>query len=134
MHLSGSPSTAPWPTSRRCSSRCATPTRACARSPSRRSGSSGGGPATRRWTGCSRPASTRCRRASLADCDEVIRRNRSHFGALSGYGQIYFQLEQFDRAIDYWKRALAVNPNMQGLEENIRQVEKLREEKRARSI
>jgi tetratricopeptide (TPR) repeat protein len=71
---------------------------------------------------------------SLADCDEVIKRNRSHFGALSGYGQIYFQLEQFDKAIDHWKRALAVNPNMRGLEENIRQVEKLREEKRARSI
>ena len=71
---------------------------------------------------------------SLADCDEVVKRNRSHFGALSGYGQIYFQLEQFDKAIDYWKRALAVNPNMQGLEENIRQVEKLREQKRSRSI
>jgi tetratricopeptide (TPR) repeat protein len=73
-------------------------------------------------------------RRSLADCDEVIKRNRSHFGALSGYGQIYFQLEQYDKAIEYWKRALAVNPNMPGLEENIRQVEKLREQKRARSI
>jgi tetratricopeptide (TPR) repeat protein len=71
---------------------------------------------------------------SLADCDEVMKRNRSHFGALSGYGQIYFQLERYDKAIDYWKRALAVNPNLQGLEENIRQVEKLREEKRSRSI
>jgi len=73
-------------------------------------------------------------RRSLADCDEVVKRNGSHFGALSGYGQIYFQLEQFDKAIAAWRRALAVNPNMQGLEENIRQVEKLREEKRARSI
>jgi tetratricopeptide (TPR) repeat protein len=71
---------------------------------------------------------------SLADCDEVVKRNRSHFGALSGYGQIYFQLEQYDKAIAAWKRALAVNPNMLGLEENIRQVEKLREQKRSRSI
>jgi tetratricopeptide (TPR) repeat protein len=71
---------------------------------------------------------------SLADCDEVVKRNRSHFGALSGYGQIYFQLEQYDKAVAAWRRALAVNPNMRGLEENIRQVEKLREEKRARSI
>ena len=71
---------------------------------------------------------------SLADCDEVVKRNSSHFGALSGYGQIYFQLEQYDRAIAAWRRALAVNPNMLGLEENIRQVEKLREQKRARSI
>jgi tetratricopeptide (TPR) repeat protein len=71
---------------------------------------------------------------SLADCDEVVKRNRSHFGALSGYGQIYFQLEQYDKAIAAWKRALAVNPNMLGLAENIRQVEKLREQKRSRSI
>jgi tetratricopeptide (TPR) repeat protein len=73
-------------------------------------------------------------RRSLADCDEVIKRNRSHFGALSGYGQIYFQQEQFDKAIAAWRRALEVNPNMQGLEENIRAVEKLRDEKRSRSI
>jgi tetratricopeptide (TPR) repeat protein len=71
---------------------------------------------------------------SLADCDEVVKRNHSHFGALSGYGQIYFQLEQYDKAIAAWKRALAVNPNMLGLAENIRQVEKLREQKRSRSI
>ena len=42
---------------------------------------------------------------SLADCDEVMKRNPYHFGALAGYGQIYFQLEQYDKAIAYWKRA-----------------------------
>ena len=31
---------------------------------------------------------------SLADCDEVMKRNPYHFGALAGYGQIYFQLKQ----------------------------------------
>ena len=30
---------------------------------------------------------------SLADCDQVVKRNPSHFGAISGYGQIYFRLE-----------------------------------------
>src|SRR6185503_18389513 len=34
---------------------------------------------------------------SLADCHEVIKRNPRHFGALSGYGQIYFRLEQYDK-------------------------------------
>jgi tetratricopeptide (TPR) repeat protein len=73
-------------------------------------------------------------RRSLADCDEVMKRNRSHFGALSGYGQIYLQLERYEQAIAAWRRALAVNPNMQGVETNIQQVQKLLDEKRARSI
>jgi len=70
---------------------------------------------------------------SLADCDEVMKRNPSHFGALSGYGQIYFQLERYDKAIEYWRRALDVNPNMIGVEQNIRQTEQLLKEKKARS-
>src|SRR5262245_2525557 len=56
---------------------------------------------------------------SLADCDEVMKRNPAHFGALSGYGQIYFKLEQYDKAIEYWQKALEVNPNMDGVRQNI---------------
>ena len=62
-------------------------------------------------------------RKSLADCDEVLKRNPSHFGALAGYGQIYFQMEAYDKAILYWRRALAVNPNMRTLAANIRDAE-----------
>jgi len=36
---------------------------------------------------------------SLADCAEVIKRNPQHFGALSGYGQIYVQLEDYEKAL-----------------------------------
>jgi tetratricopeptide (TPR) repeat protein len=64
-------------------------------------------------------------RKSLADCDEVIKRNPYHFGALAGYGQIYFQQERYDKAIKYWKRALQVNPNMITLEINIKAAEEL---------
>jgi tetratricopeptide (TPR) repeat protein len=71
-------------------------------------------------------------RRSLADCDEVMKRNPLHFGALAGYGQIYFQLEQYERAIEYWKRALEVNPNMDGVELGIRATERLLEERRKR--
>ena len=71
---------------------------------------------------------------SLADCGEVVRRNPAHFGALSGYGQIYFQLEQFDRAIEYWRRALQVNPNMAGVRANIEGAEQLQRRKSARTI
>jgi hypothetical protein len=31
--------------------------------------------------------------------DQAMKRNPNHFGALSGYGQIYFQLEQYEKAI-----------------------------------
>ena len=71
---------------------------------------------------------------SLADCDEVLKRNASHFGALSGYGQIYFQLQQYDKALAYWRHALEVNPNMVGVEVNILGVQELLKEKRGRAI
>ncbi len=52
---------------------------------------------------------------SLADCDEVIKRNPYHFGALSGYGMIYVQLGRPDRALEYFERALDINPNLDGV-------------------
>jgi tetratricopeptide (TPR) repeat protein len=73
-------------------------------------------------------------RRSLQDCDEVMKRNPNHFGALSGYGQIYVRLEQYEKAIAWWRRALQVNPNMDGVEENIEHVQQLLEERKARSI
>ena len=56
---------------------------------------------------------------SLADCDEVLKRNPYHFGALSGYGMIYLQLDRPAQALDYFERALAVNPNMRSVEETV---------------
>ena len=53
---------------------------------------------------------------SLRDCDEVMKRNPSHFGALAGYGQIYLRLGQPEKALAYFERALAVNPNMEQVE------------------
>jgi tetratricopeptide (TPR) repeat protein len=73
-------------------------------------------------------------RRSLADCDEVLKRNAQHFGALSGLGQIYFALEEYEKAIDWWRRALDVNPNMLGVALNIKRTEELLREKRGRSI
>jgi len=62
-------------------------------------------------------------RRSLADCDEVIARNPAHFGALSGYGQIYLHLGQPDKALEYFRRALAVNPNLDGVRSMIEALE-----------
>jgi tetratricopeptide (TPR) repeat protein len=71
---------------------------------------------------------------SLADCDEVLKRNPSHFGALSGYGQIYLKLDQPEKALDYFERALAVNPNMEQVQAVIGELRALVREKRKRSI
>jgi tetratricopeptide (TPR) repeat protein len=60
---------------------------------------------------------------SLRDCDEVLKRNAKHFGALSGAGQIHLQLGHPEQALDYFKRALAVNPNLEGLDEAIEVLE-----------
>ena len=73
-------------------------------------------------------------RKSLADCGEVVKRNPLHFGALSGFGQVYFRLEEYDKALEWWRRALEVNPNMTGVEINIKGTEELVRKKRGRAI
>jgi tetratricopeptide (TPR) repeat protein len=60
---------------------------------------------------------------SIADCDEVLKRNPGHFGALSGLGQIYLQLQDDAKALASFRRALEVNPNMVGVEMNVRMLE-----------
>jgi len=48
---------------------------------------------------------------SIADCEEAIRRNPMHFGALSGLGYNYFKLGKSERAIRYFEQVLDINPN-----------------------
>lgn len=60
---------------------------------------------------------------SIADCAEVLKRNPGHFGALSGLGQIYLALEQYESAAAWFRRALEVNPNMVGVEMQLRLLE-----------
>ena len=73
-------------------------------------------------------------RKSLADCDEVMKRNPYHFGALAGYAQIYVRLEYYDRALEYSQRALKVNPNMDGVRRNVDLIEQLLEQRRRKMI
>ena len=71
---------------------------------------------------------------SLKDCDQVLKRNRNHFGALSGAGQIHLRLGDPERALDYFVRALKVNPNMPGVVEAVRALEQQRDQRRRRMI
>jgi tetratricopeptide (TPR) repeat protein len=73
-------------------------------------------------------------RKSLADCDEVMKRNPYHFGALAGYTQIYTRLEYYDRALEYSHRALEVNPNLDGVRRNMGLIERLLEQRRKKMI
>ena len=71
---------------------------------------------------------------SLRDCDEVFKRNRHHFGALSGAGQIHMRLGNWQQALDFFQRALQVNPNLVGLESVITMLERRLREKARQTV
>ncbi len=51
---------------------------------------------------------------SRADVDKVLELEPRHFGALSGLGLIYIAEEEKEKALEAFRRALAVNPTMPG--------------------
>jgi tetratricopeptide (TPR) repeat protein len=71
---------------------------------------------------------------SLADCEEVVKRNPVHFGALSGFGLIYLQKEDLPRAAEYFEKALAVNPNLAQIEAALEQIREILRQRRRQSI
>lgn len=71
---------------------------------------------------------------SLADCDEVVKRNPYHFGALSGYGMIYLELDQPAKALDYFQRALQVNPNLESIHQTVEMLRTLLKQRRKDTI
>jgi len=73
-------------------------------------------------------------RKSVADCKQVLKRNPRHFGALSGLGQIYLAQDDYAQALAWFRRALEVNPNLEGVELNIKALEAILRQRRARTI
>jgi tetratricopeptide (TPR) repeat protein len=73
-------------------------------------------------------------RKSVADCDEVLRRNPYHFGALSGTGMNYVELDDLGKALEYFERALGVNPNLRQVEQSIEMLKELLAERLRRSL
>ena len=71
---------------------------------------------------------------SLEDCDEVMKRNPYHFGALAGYGHIHVEFNLPEQAIEYFKRALAINPNMSSIAKLIIRLQELKQERRDKSV
>ncbi len=71
---------------------------------------------------------------SLRDCEEVFKRNPKHFGALSGAGQIHLELGNTRRALEFFRRAVKVNPNLEGPASMIPLIEQqLREDDKRRA-
>ena len=68
---------------------------------------------------------------SAADIDRTLALEPRHFGALSGLGLVYLALDEEQKALDAFDRALAVHPNLAGADTHIRA---LREKLRGRKI
>jgi len=73
-------------------------------------------------------------RKSIADCEEVFKRNPKHFGALSGNGQNWLALGELDKSLEYLKRALEVNPNMTGVAEMILKIDTFKKQRKGQAI
>jgi tetratricopeptide (TPR) repeat protein len=71
---------------------------------------------------------------SLADCEEVVKRNPVHFGALSGFGLIYLQKEDLPRAAEYFEKALAVDPTLEQVAAVLERIREVLRQRRQQSI
>ena len=66
--------------------------------------------------------------ASLADIEKVLDLEPRHFGALAGRGMIYQRQEKWGAALDAFREALSMNPNMTGVKNAIHELEKREKE------
>jgi tetratricopeptide (TPR) repeat protein len=61
---------------------------------------------------------------AIRNCDKTIALNPIHFGALSGAGLCYLGLRNPVKALEYFERAIAVNPNMLQIQRYIEDIKK----------
>jgi tetratricopeptide (TPR) repeat protein len=60
---------------------------------------------------------------SIADCEEVVRLNPHHFGALAGQGLCHAALGQLREAARCFRRALAVHPRLETVRQHLARTE-----------
>lgn len=62
---------------------------------------------------------------SIRDCHQALEINPYHFGAAAGMGQCYLQLGQRVYALESFRRALRLNPNLEGIRAGIAHLERI---------
>lgn len=67
---------------------------------------------------------------SIADCNKVLELNPYHFGALSGMGMNYVEIDDLDGALDAFNRTLKVLPYSKSAARYIEIIERTLSEKR----
>ena len=56
---------------------------------------------------------------AVRDCKQTISLNPNHFGAFAGMGHVYVRLGKIEEAIEAYKQALIINPNLISIAEAI---------------
>src|SRR2546422_444778 len=56
---------------------------------------------------------------SIRDCRQALELNPHHFGAAIGMGQCYLQLNDRTAALESFRRALKLNPNLEGVRAHV---------------
>jgi tetratricopeptide (TPR) repeat protein len=62
---------------------------------------------------------------SIRDCQQALELNPYHFGAAAGMGQCYLKLGVRSMALEAFRRALKLNPNLEGVRANVAYLERL---------
>jgi tetratricopeptide (TPR) repeat protein len=65
---------------------------------------------------------------AAVDCDRALRLNPCHFGAASGLGQCYMKQKKLRAALRGFRRAVRINPNLDGVRQTITSIERLLDE------
>lgn len=61
---------------------------------------------------------------SAMDCHQALEINPYHFNAAMGMGHCYLQLEDAEAALDCFRRALSLNPSLENVRIQVRQLER----------
>jgi tetratricopeptide (TPR) repeat protein len=60
---------------------------------------------------------------SIADISRTLTLNPRHFGALSGLGMIFEQLNEPDKAVEVYREALKINPHLKDVQDAVKRLD-----------